>query len=191
MLSPKERLRRASVFQRAYNARKSTASEYFTLYVLNREGKVHSDVKSRPDTAWDRSSKLSASPGEEDGTPVSQVEKALRHRLPLVGFVVSKKVIKSACGRNRAKRRMREAYRLLRSGEKRQKGVFSGEWIDVISSLQQWYALVWVINEKVLKTDWPEICKTMEGCLLEASKKYGQRRSLPEKKRSGTKGESS
>jgi ribonuclease P protein component len=178
------------VFQRAYNGRKSTASEYFTLYVLNREGKVHSEVKSRPDTALDRSSRLSASPGEE-GAPVSQVEKAARHRLPLVGFVVSKKVIKSACGRNRAKRRMREAYRLLRSGGKRQKGVFSGESIDVISSLQQWYALVWVINEKVLKTDWQEICKTMEGCLLEASKKYGQRRSLPEKKRSGTKGESS
>jgi hypothetical protein len=69
---------------------------------------------------------------------------------------------------------VREAYRRLRAGEEEEKSVSSGESIDVIRSLGQWYALVWVINEKALNAKWDEICKKMEECLFQAHKKYGQ-----------------
>ena len=40
--------------------------------------------------------------------------------------------------------------------------------------LSQWYALIFVINEKALTAAWPEICKKMEDSLLLVDKKYGQ-----------------
>jgi len=90
-------------------------------------------------------------------------------KYPLVGFVVSKKALKNACERNHAKRRVREAYKRLCSIGRKQ----ADESTDVIISLQQWYALVWVINEKALNANWEEICKKMSECLSLADRKYG------------------
>ncbi len=78
--------------------------------------------------------------------------------LPMTGFVVSKKVSKSACQRNRIKRRVREAYRRLDK-----------------KSLDQWYVMVLVIKESVLKAPWEDICRTMETAFSEAIQKYGRR----------------
>lgn len=161
MLPAGERIKRSSVFQRAYNARKSVSGQFFVLYVLPR-------IKSTQ--------------------PVKQA------RLPITGFVISKKIFKSACRRNRAKRTLREAYRLLRSGTENTQGVFSSEVADVRQSLQKWYALVFVINEKALKAAWPEICKKMEDSLLQADKKYGQqaeRQSEPHNRQNKTKSKGS
>jgi ribonuclease P protein component len=184
VLTASERLRRAGVFQRAYSARKSISAEYFTLYVLPKQGKPRSEMKGGPGAA---TMALNNQLGKEstNGTrpEASQGGESRSPRWPLVGFVISKKVLKSACKRNRAKRRTREAYRHLRSGEKGEKSVSSGESTDVIRTLPQWYALVWVINEKVLKANWQEICKKMEECLLKASNKYGRMKSIEEERR--------
>ncbi|MFX7025311.1 ribonuclease P protein component, partial [Acinetobacter baumannii] len=48
-----------------------------------------------------------------------------------MGFVVAKKVSKSACLRNKVKRRIREAYRLMRSSDP-----------EIRQELAQWYAMV-------------------------------------------------
>lgn len=153
MLPSAERLRRSSVFQRAYTGRKSIPSDLFTLYILPRthqKRKVESSESDRP------------------------------QRLPLVGFVVSKKTCKRASDRNRAKRRVREAYRLLRTGAyktNKTDEVEGNNLYDVMGSLPQWYALVWVLNETVVSATWEEICKRMEGCLSEAARKFGQKQS--------------
>ena len=147
MLLAAERLRRASAFQRVYSGKQSIFGQFFTLYVLKRQG-----------------GKPNIGPGA---------------KLPLVGFVVSKKAIKNATQRNRAKRRVREAYRRLRGdfgrkspdSAKSSAKIYEGS-VDVIKSLPQWYALVWVINESVLNANWQEICKKMEECLERANKKY-------------------
>lgn len=172
MLPATERLRRASVFQRAYTGRKSISSEFFTLYILLRQRKPQSGVRA------------SANLQKGEGAPARKGRTERLKRWPLVGFVIAKKVLKSACQRNRAKRRMREAYRHLRSSETGEKGVSSGEFVDVIRSLEQWYALVWVINEKVLNANWGEICKKMEESLLQANRKYGEK-GVQEAKRPG------
>jgi ribonuclease P protein component len=153
VLPSAERLRRSSVFQRAYTGRKSIPSDLFTLYILPR---THQKRKGE---------------GSESERP---------QRLPLVGFVVSKKTCKNASDRNRAKRRVREAYRLLRTGAYKTNKTEDAEensLYDVMSSLSQWYALVWVLNETVISATWQEICKRMEGCLSEAARKFGQKQS--------------
>jgi ribonuclease P protein component len=97
MLPLAERLKRNHLFTKAYGARKSVVTPYFTLYILPRIFKTASiktnDVKER---------KLS-------------IAMLPNKFLPLVGFVVSKKTNKSAVLRNRMKRRIRESYRLLRN----------------------------------------------------------------------------
>ncbi len=77
--------------------------------------------------------------------------------LPMTGFVVSKKVSKSAVRRNRMKRRTREAYRALRT-----------------QSQNQWYVMVLVIKENVLNASWADLCRTMEVAFGEAAQKYGR-----------------
>ena len=176
MLPASERLRRASVFQRAYTGRKSISTEYFTLYILLRQRKLQGQLKTGQGVQEsDLTRERAGQRLETDAAEGRQGGKKCRQWRPLVGFVVSKKVIKGACQRNRVKRRMREAYRSLRSGEKEEKSVSSGELRDVSRSLQQWYALVWVINEKVLNANWEEICKKMEESLLQASRRYGEK----------------
>ena len=83
-------------------------------------------------------------------------------KMPLVGFVVAKKVCKSACARNRAKRRLREAYRHLRQSS----------LADPLS-LSQWYAIVWVARDKALGATWQEVEQTVSECLSKANARYG------------------
>lgn len=90
---------------------------------------------------------------------------------PLVGFVIAKKVCKSACARNRAKRRVREAYRTMR--------LTNANFND---SIAHWYALVFVLNSKILDADWMEVQKTVQDSLRKANDKYA--RSKEEKRES-------
>jgi ribonuclease P protein component len=83
--------------------------------------------------------------------------------LPLVGFVIAKKVCKSACARNRAKRRVREAYRTMRLTN-----------TNFNETLAQWYALVFVLNNKILDADWAEVQKTVQDSLRKANDKYAR-----------------
>ncbi len=89
-------------------------------------------------------------------------------KMPLVGFVVAKKVCKSACARNRAKRRLREVYRHLRQNP-----------AITDFSLNQWYALVWVVHEKGLLPSFQEIENTVVDCLIKADKRYGAGSQVP------------
>lgn len=130
MLPSVERLRRASVFQRAYNKRMVVSTPVVTLYILPKEGKL-----TERNTQW----------------------------RPLAGFVVAKKVSKSSCKRNRAKRRVREAYRHARIA------VFSGNRDDI--TLRNWYALVFVVHEPALKATYGQIEDAVVNCLIRASGK--------------------
>jgi ribonuclease P protein component len=82
---------------------------------------------------------------------------------PLAGFVVAKKVSKSACKRNRAKRRIREVYRLLRTD------IFEGRRDDI--ALQDWYALVFVANEAAIQASYAQIKDSVIEALVRASGK--------------------
>ncbi|HEY9867720.1 MAG TPA: ribonuclease P protein component [Candidatus Obscuribacterales bacterium] len=91
-------------------------------------------------------------------------------RRPLVGFVVGKKVHNKAAYRNLAKRRVREAYRAVRLGD---------------ASVKQWYAMVWVVHNKVLNATWDEVLKAVAECLVRADRKYGRHRSGPRQQGEG------
>lgn len=138
MLPSQERLRRASVFQRAYNKRMVVSTSIVTMYVLPKEGR---------------------SVGRGDWKP-------------LTGFVVAKKVSKSAVKRNRAKRRIREVYRLLRTS------IFSGERQDI--ALRDWYAIVFVAQEPALEATYQQIEDAVVSCLVRASSKNRKDRQNPE-----------
>lgn len=88
-------------------------------------------------------------------------------KLPLVGFSISKKVFKSACKRNRAKRRVREAYRLLKNS-------FDDSFRQE-AAMHRWYALVYVINPTALTLGFTEIAAAIRESLLKAGKKFGQK----------------
>jgi len=132
VLPSAERLRRASVFKRAYSKRIAVSSPILTLYVLPKEGK-----KSSRKGGW----------------------------LPLAGFVVSTKVSKSACKRNRARRRIREAYRALRT--EYQAGSQDGLRLDNL------YAVVFVGHEPALTATFKEIEKAVFDALTRAARKFG------------------
>jgi len=150
MLPSRERLTRGSLFQRAYTARKSISSPLFTLYVVPRF--------KQPGARGERA----ASKHSENASEMAVKQKSA-DRMPLVGFVVAKKVCKSACVRNRAKRRLREAYRLLRNSEQPCEEL----------ALSQWYALVWVVHDKALAASWEEIQQTVSSSLAKAHTRFG------------------
>ncbi len=129
MLPSEERLRRASVFQRAYNKRMVVSTSVVTMYILPKES------KGAPKADWK----------------------------PLTGFVVAKKVSKSAVKRNRAKRKIREVYRLLRTS------VFNGERQDI--ALRDWYAIVFVAHEGALEATYEQVEEAVVSCLVRASSK--------------------
>lgn len=96
-------------------------------------------------------------------------------KLPLAGFVVAKKVHNKAAVRNRVKRRVREAYRLLRQqvmiNSKSQEKTGS----EIKTNLGQWYTLVWLIHDKALTASWEEIQDSVADCLKRAHEKHGRR----------------
>ncbi len=141
MLPLIERLKRSHLFTKAYNTRKSVATPYFTLYVLPR---IPKPTPAKVTHSVDKDKR------SENGLRVSAS--------PMTGFVVSKKVSKSACLRNKMKRRIRESYRLLRS-----------------QSLSQWYVMILVIKENARNASWADLCRTMEAAFDEAARKYGRK----------------
>ena len=80
-------------------------------------------------------------------------------KMPLVGFVVGKKVHASAVKRNLAKRRLREAYK----GQKKAN-----------DNLTKWYSMVWVVRSKILNANFEDICKTVAESIARADEKYGK-----------------
>ncbi|MBU6454043.1 MAG: ribonuclease P protein component, partial [Cyanobacteria bacterium REEB67] len=118
MLPASERLRKTSVFQRAYSAKNSVNSGCVTLYVLLKRSK---DSQKKPPSFNQKNQEkhlATCRPDHQAGS--SDLKNLVEKRgwphnsFPLVGFSISKKVLKSACKRNRAKRRVREAYREFR-----------------------------------------------------------------------------
>lgn len=99
-------------------------------------------------------------------------------RMPLAAFVAGKKVHNKACKRNKAKRRFREAYRLLRTSIKAASNSAEAQNDDKLN-LRQWYALVWVIQDKALGAEFKDIMSTVHSCLQRANQKFGSRRASP------------
>lgn len=129
MLPSKERLRRQSLFERAYKARMVINADAFSLYVVPRRPSPHQ-------------AKFANAKNKD--------------LLPLAGFVVGKKVSKSACVRNKVKRRLRESYRLVRRR----------------FELNQLYALVFVIHPQALHLSWEQINNALLSSLDRAKKKF-------------------
>jgi ribonuclease P protein component len=73
-----------------------------------------------------------------------------RNYLPLVAFVVSKKVHLKATRRNLVKRRMKEAYRQIRKD---------------LPELKQWYSVVFTGRAKIDSTGWEDIKSNMHKAL--------------------------
>jgi ribonuclease P protein component len=94
-------------------------------------------------------------------------------KLPLAGFVVAKKVHNKAAVRNRVKRRVREAYRLLR--QQLQGTIQEKTASEKPGNLGQWYALVWLIHDKAITASWQEIYDSVADCIQRANEKYGRR----------------
>lgn len=92
-------------------------------------------------------------------------------RKPLAGFVVGKKTLSKASDRNRAKRRLREAYRLVSSNRMLELGSSQDKF-----RLEQWYAIVWVLQADALKAGFSDIIKSVEQCLQKADQKFGAKR---------------
>lgn len=96
-------------------------------------------------------------------------------RFPLVGFVIGKKLEGRATQRNRAKRRVREAYRLLRQDLEAQAAADSDEETTrIMRILKDWYAIVWVIKSEVLTAEFDEIYRSVSECIFKASDRYGK-----------------
>ena len=96
-------------------------------------------------------------------------------RPPLAGFVAAKKTLANAVDRNRAKRRLREAYRQVKIELKSEAGSTAAATPDNVK-LDQWYAIVWVIQKEVLNADFSDIIKSVQQCLQRANQKYGVKR---------------
>lgn len=76
-----------------------------------------------------------------------------------VGFVISKKLDKRAAKRNKAKRRMREAYRnALKNGD--------------IDTSQKWISLIFLARKEVINADYEQIYKALVNCINRASKRF-------------------
>jgi len=86
---------------------------------------------------------------------------------PLVGFSISKKVLKSACKRNRAKRRVREAYRTIKNAADPQ--------LVAQVRMERFYSLVFVINPSVLTLRYDDVSAAVKESLIKASKKFSHK----------------
>lgn len=92
-----------------------------------------------------------------------------RPALPLVGFVIGKKAEAKAVARNRAKRRVREAYRLYRQE------LLSSDNDEQFKSLKQWYAIVWQIKSEALDASFQDIRQSVKESLATAAEKFGRK----------------
>ncbi len=106
-----------------------------------------------------------------------------------MGFVAAKKVLKSAVSRNRVKRRVREAYRLLTrslrespeirtsaerpSGYRKKQSKSTEGRSNPKYKLGQWYVLVFVLHAVALEASWTEILNAVDECLRKAENKFG------------------
>jgi ribonuclease P protein component len=97
-------------------------------------------------------------------------------KLPLAGFVAAKKTLPKAVARNRAKRRLREAYRIVKKTELKSASTPDASMIQDRLRLEQWYAIVWVVQAEVLNADFSDIIKSMQQCLQKANQKFGIKR---------------
>jgi ribonuclease P protein component len=86
---------------------------------------------------------------------------------PLVGFSISKKVLKSACKRNRAKRRVREAYRSIRKEA-------DPKLVEQVK-MERFYSLVFVINPAVLTAKFEDVSTAVKESLIKATKKFSHK----------------
>ncbi|MBS2007458.1 MAG: ribonuclease P protein component [Cyanobacteria bacterium SZAS TMP-1] len=164
MLAASERLRKTSVFQRAYAAKNSVNSGCVTLYVLLKRS------KGRPDYQAGSSHKQISPATDEDQkgqAPAAQGGNWPSKSFPLVGFSISKKVLKSACKRNRAKRRIREAYRGIRKAADPQ--------LVAQIRMERFYSLVFVINPSVLNLKFEDVTAAVRDSLIKASKKFSHK----------------
>jgi ribonuclease P protein component len=76
-----------------------------------------------------------------------------------VAFVIKKNLCKNAVDRNRAKRRVIGAYKIVKT-----------QLLD--TGKLNWQAIVWIINEKTLTATWDEVKTTVLNCLTQANEKY-------------------
>jgi ribonuclease P protein component len=149
LLPASERLRKTSVFQRAYAAKNSVNSGCVTLYVLLKRSK-----ESQRTSNFNQKNK-----DQKDQWPSAS--------FPLVGFSISKKVLKSACKRNRAKRRVREAYRDIRKTADPQ--------LVAQVRMERFYSLVFVINPSVLTAKFDDVSTAVKDSLIRATKKFSHK----------------
>ena len=75
------------------------------------------------------------------------------------GFVVGKKVHKSAVKRNKIKRRLREAYKDLRKKED--------------FRLKDYRNLIVIARPAIIESDYNKIYNALENCIKKASKRFG------------------
>jgi len=81
------------------------------------------------------------------------------------GFVVSKKISKSSCKRNRIKRLMREAYKNII----KKFGFYCIPWDKII----------FIARDDSLQADYYKIYEAVSDCLNKSAKKYGTGETIP------------
>jgi ribonuclease P protein component len=190
LLAASERLRKTSVFQRAYAAKNSVNSGCVTLYVLLKRSKESHNRASnqnqknqekhllprRPDQKAGSSNlpgqaptpdNQHKGPDKETVTGSTQANRWPSNSFPLVGFSISKKVLKSACKRNRAKRRVREAYRRIRKAADPQ--------VVAQIRMERFYSLVFVINPSVLTARFEDVSNAVRDSLIKATTKFSHK----------------
>ncbi len=80
---------------------------------------------------------------------------------PLIGFVISKKIVKKACLRNKSKRKIREAVRVLIQ-----------ENVEFSQSLSKWYAMVFIIIKDLKDISFTELKQALINTVKLAKEKY-------------------
>ncbi|MGD9579909.1 MAG: ribonuclease P protein component [Vampirovibrionia bacterium] len=75
---------------------------------------------------------------------------------PKVGFVVAKKVTKKATGRNKIKRRLREAYRAIKNKD--------------LEAVKEFGSIIFIARPSIIDSNYNDIYKNIELCLKKALK---------------------
>ncbi len=80
---------------------------------------------------------------------------------PLIGFVISKKTIRLAINRNKAKRKLREAVRNLIKCN-----------LEFSQDIKNWYAIVFVINKELKEISFTDLLHEVINAVKLAKEKY-------------------